>query len=175
ARPLSNLLTTEAGGTATFTVRLSSPPTADVIVPIASSDTTEGTTDVPSLTFPTDNWNAPQTVTITGVNDNLTDSNQRYTILIGAATSDDPNYNGKDGVDVFVRNRDDETVRFNRLYNPYANFHFFTTSAAEFEAVQAYGYNDETSDRSGFALSPNNTPGPEFQPLFRLYNLQKGY
>jgi len=29
--------------------------------------------------------------------------------------------------------------------------------------------------RSGFALAPNNTPGPEFQPLLRLYSIQNGY
>ena len=41
--PTSGLVTTEAGGTATFTVVLTSQPTADVTIGLTSSDTTEGT------------------------------------------------------------------------------------------------------------------------------------
>ena len=69
--------TTEAGGTATFTVRLSSQPTANVTIGVSSSDTTEGTVSPSSLTFTSSNWNANQTVTVTGVNDSLDDGNQR--------------------------------------------------------------------------------------------------
>ena len=35
--------TTEAGGTATFTVKLNSQPTANVTIVVSSSDTSEGT------------------------------------------------------------------------------------------------------------------------------------
>ena len=41
--PTSGLTTTEAGGTATFTVVLSQQPTANVTIGLSSSDTTEGT------------------------------------------------------------------------------------------------------------------------------------
>ena len=41
--PTSGLTTTEAGGTATFTVVLRRQPTADVTIGLSSSDTTEGT------------------------------------------------------------------------------------------------------------------------------------
>ena len=41
--PISGLTTTEAGGTATFTVVLTTQPTADVTIGLSSSDTTEGT------------------------------------------------------------------------------------------------------------------------------------
>ena len=40
--PTSGLTTTEAGGTATFTVVLNTQPTADVTIGLTSSDTTEG-------------------------------------------------------------------------------------------------------------------------------------
>ena len=36
-------MTTEAGGTATFTVVLNTQPTADVTIALSSSDTAEGT------------------------------------------------------------------------------------------------------------------------------------
>ena len=41
--PTSGLTTTEAGGTATFTVVLTSAPTGDVTINLSSSDPTEGT------------------------------------------------------------------------------------------------------------------------------------
>ncbi|HCV31492.1 MAG TPA: hypothetical protein DGO89_15690, partial [Microcoleaceae bacterium UBA9251] len=40
--PTTGLTTTEAGGTATFTVQLNTQPTADVTIPLTSSKTTEG-------------------------------------------------------------------------------------------------------------------------------------
>ena len=41
--PISGLLTTEAGGTATFTVVLTTQPTANVTIGLSTSDATEGT------------------------------------------------------------------------------------------------------------------------------------
>ncbi len=127
------LTTTESGTTATFDIRLSSKPTADVTISVTSSDTTEGTVSTSSLTFTPDNWSTAQTVTITGVDDSLFDTDQRYRINLGPATSTDANYNGKTIPPVEVRNRDDETLRFFRSFNPQANFHFFTTSVSEFQ------------------------------------------
>ena len=40
--PTSGLVTTEAGGTATFTIVLNTQPTADVTIGLSSSDTTRG-------------------------------------------------------------------------------------------------------------------------------------
>src|SRR5439155_1469290 len=64
--PTTGLVTTEAGGTATFTVVLTSQPVANVVVPVSSSDLTEGTASTASLTFTAGSWNVPQTVTVTG-------------------------------------------------------------------------------------------------------------
>ena len=71
--PTSGLVTTEAGGTATFTVELNTQPTANVTIGLSSSDTTEGTVSPASLTFTAANWNAAQTVTVTGVDDAIVD------------------------------------------------------------------------------------------------------
>ncbi len=65
--PTSGLVTTEAGGSATFTVVLTSQPTANVTIPLSSSDLTEGTVSPASVTFTSANWNVAQTVTVTGV------------------------------------------------------------------------------------------------------------
>lgn len=106
--PTNNLLTTESGGTANFNVVLHTQPTDDVTIPVSSSNTGEGTVSTSSLTFTTNNWNVPQTVTITGQNDALLDGPVGYTITLGAATSTDLNYNGINPDDVSVVNADNE-------------------------------------------------------------------
>ena len=84
--------TTEAGQTATFTVKLASQPTQSVKVGVSSSNTAEGTVDTSSLTFTTANWNTPQTITVTGVDDFSIDGNANYQIDL-ASSSTDNNYN----------------------------------------------------------------------------------
>lgn len=94
--------TGEDGTTATFTVKLNTQPTANVTIGVSSSDTGEGTVDKSSLTFTSTNWNANQTVTVTGINDDLVDGDQAYTIVLGAASSTDGNYDNLNPSDVSV-------------------------------------------------------------------------
>ena len=102
--PSTGLTTTQAGGTAQFSVVLAAQPTADVTIGLYSSDTSLGTISTSSLTFTPDDWNAAQTVTITGVNDGSLGANEPYTIVTEPAVSDDPNFNGVDSSDVQVTN-----------------------------------------------------------------------
>jgi hypothetical protein len=102
--------TTEAGGTATFTVVLQSEPTASVTVNYASNDTTEGTTARPSIVFTTLNWNSPQTITVTGVDDFVADGNQVYAIAFGATTSGDAGYAAIRPSNVSVTNVDNDSA-----------------------------------------------------------------
>lgn len=102
------LFTWERLGTTTFTVRLSALPTADVTVPVATSDATEGTVAPASLTFTALDWNVPQTVSVMGVDDALFDGDQDYSVAFGAMTSADPGYNGTDAADFALRNMDDD-------------------------------------------------------------------
>jgi hypothetical protein len=107
--PTSGLVTTEAGGTASFTAVLTSAPSANVTISLSTSDATEGTVSASSLTFTPANWNVPRTVTVTGVNDSLRDGNVGYTIVTGAASSADSAYNGMNPADVSVTNADDDS------------------------------------------------------------------
>jgi hypothetical protein len=108
-KPTNGLVTTESGGQATFTVVLLSQPTADVTIALASNDTTEGVASPTSLTFTSANWNAPQTVTVTGIDDLIADGNQPYTIVLSPASSSDPGYNGIDPADVSCTNLDNDS------------------------------------------------------------------
>ena len=108
--PTAGLVTTEAGGTAQFTVVLTSQPTADVTIGLTSSDLTEGTVSAASVTFTAANWNVAQTVTVTGVDDFLDDGDIAYTIVTAAAVSGDPGYSGLNGADVSLTNSDNDTA-----------------------------------------------------------------
>lgn len=100
--------TTESGGTATFTVKLRRRPSGDVIVHYASSDDSEGTTTTSDLTFVPDEWDTAQTVTVTGVDDDVADGTQSYLIEFATTTGDDPEYNAIKPNTVAVKNEDDD-------------------------------------------------------------------
>lgn len=107
--PASGLVTTEAGGTDTFQVLLNTEPTADVSISLASSDTSEGTVFPASLLLTPSNWNTPRTITVSGVNDDVRDGDQSYSIVVGQAVSTDGSYQGLNPDDVAVTNRDSES------------------------------------------------------------------
>jgi subtilase family serine protease/methionine-rich copper-binding protein CopC len=103
-----SLVTTEAGGSVAISLVLTSQPSADVTIAIVSSDTTEGAVSASSVTFTPDNWNVPQVVTITGVDDLIADGTVAYTVAIGPVTSDDPVYAAFDPDDLALVNTDDD-------------------------------------------------------------------
>jgi hypothetical protein len=74
------------GGTATFDVRLSAQPGADVTVSISSSDPNAATVDPAVLTFTPVDYDQPQTVTVTGVTDDDQD-NEVVTLTLSASGS----------------------------------------------------------------------------------------
>ena len=91
--PTSGLVTTQAGGRASFSVALSSQPLNTVTVSVSSSDPTQGTPSVSTLTFTSANWNQAQTVTVSGQNNGIAGPDQPYSINLSAA-SGDANYSG---------------------------------------------------------------------------------
>jgi hypothetical protein len=109
----SNLQTTEAGGTATFTVMLDTQPTADVTIPLATTKldgtpTTEGSVSPTQLVFTPANWNVAQTVTATGLDDTIKDGPQTFVVRLNAVTSTDTLYSGLNPPDVTMTNLDNE-------------------------------------------------------------------
>lgn len=62
-------LTVPEGGTASVDVSLATLPSDSVTVTVASVDTAAATAAPSSLTFTTGDWNAPQTVTVSGTDD----------------------------------------------------------------------------------------------------------
>ncbi len=84
---------TEAGSSDTFTIVLTAQPSSDVVILVTSGDTGEAIVNKASVTFNNDNWNVPQTITITGVNDNIVDGNQTSIVTLSIDdTKSDPPY-----------------------------------------------------------------------------------
>ena len=107
--PTSGLVTTEDGGTATFSVKLESEPISSVRIPLRSSDPDEGVADTQALEFTPGNWAMEQTVTVSGVNDDgEEDGPKRYVILLERAESRDRFYDGFNPEDVLVTNQDND-------------------------------------------------------------------
>jgi hypothetical protein len=111
--PVEGLVTTEGGGSGAFSVVLDSQPTADVTIDLASSDLSEGTVEPLALVFTAADWDLPQQVTVTGVDDAIVDGNIPYSVVTAPAVSDDPDYDGLDAADVSVTNVDDDAVGVN--------------------------------------------------------------
>lgn len=110
--PTTGLVTTESGGTATFTVRLNSQPTASVTIGLNSANPPEGTVDRNSLVFTPANWNVPQAVTVRGVPDQVVDGDVAYAIITGTAQSADAGYNGLNPADVAATNVNADVAGF---------------------------------------------------------------
>ena len=103
----------ESGTTDTFTVVLDAEPDSNVVILVSSGDTGEATVNVASLTFIPASWNTAQTVTVTGVDDNLIDGNQntRITLSIDDANSDD-NFDPLANQTVSATTTDDDVAGF---------------------------------------------------------------
>ncbi len=104
--------TGEDGTTATFSVSLTSQPSAPVTVALSSNNTAEGIV-AGNVTIPIANWNTGVPVTVTGIDDAIVDGNINYTIVTGNVTSADPNYNALGGgavANVSVTNIDNDTA-----------------------------------------------------------------
>ena len=90
---------------------LQSQPTANVTLPISSSDTTEATVEPSVLTFTSANWSVKQRITVSSVDDLIKDGDIAFTVITGPAVSTDLSYAGLDPQDIAATNKDNEAVR----------------------------------------------------------------
>ncbi len=107
-----NTITSEDGTTDTFDVVLDAEPASDVVINVTSDDTSEGTVSPAVLTFTSGNWDTPQTVTVTGVNDALIDGDQIFDVNISVNNgSSDNEFDGL-SESVSVNNTDNDSASF---------------------------------------------------------------
>src|SRR5258705_429434 len=108
--PVAGLVTSEAGGQASFTVVLNSQPTADVVIPVASNNAAEGVASAASLTGSASGWEGAQTSAVTGAVKKEQDGDIAYGIVLAAAASSDAIYAGMAAADVALVNTDNDAA-----------------------------------------------------------------
>ncbi len=82
--------------TDTYTVALDAEPTASVTIEVTSGEPGTARVSPATLTLTSTNWNSGQTVTVTGVDDKVSQSNDRSATTSHSATSADSAYDGID-------------------------------------------------------------------------------
>ncbi len=100
--------------TDTFTIVLDSPPTANVVLDITSDDSTETSVATSRVTFTPSNWNVPQVIAVSGVNDNIADGNVSSTITVSVnqARTRDNSFDPLPDQTVSVITTDDDAAGF---------------------------------------------------------------
>ncbi|MFN9719403.1 MAG: GEVED domain-containing protein [Planctomycetota bacterium] len=78
---------TEANGADTVTVRLINRPLSDVVFSVSVTDLTEATATPSSLRFTTSDWDIPQTISLSSVDDNFVDGNILSHLVISVRPS----------------------------------------------------------------------------------------
>lgn len=98
------------GSQRSFTVFLTSRPTADVAIHFASSRPEQGNISSSSpITFTPANWSGPRTVFLQDVHEQIDDGNQTYTIIT-TVSSNDPIYAAVDPLDLTATSLDNDTA-----------------------------------------------------------------
>ena len=103
-------LTVAEGGSDAYTVVLDSQPTAEVTVDISGHVGTDVTLSETTLTFRPDNWNTPQTVTVSAARDDDAAADDAITLSHAVSSADDPLYNGIAADSVTVTITEDDTA-----------------------------------------------------------------
>ena len=104
----------ETGRSDPFTVHIPSTniaPSSNVVIECVTGDATEGVVSPSALVFTPTNFNTPQAITITGVDDNEIDGTARFSVTL-KMTSTDPNFGGPPNPPIiwafYVNNYDDD-------------------------------------------------------------------
>ena len=85
----SNGKTSEAGGTTNFTVKLTSRPTAAVVIEFKVNDGTEGEViQGNTVKFTPNDWTASRVVVVRGTDDQVEDGSQPYRLIVSVASHD---------------------------------------------------------------------------------------
>ncbi|MBQ8038110.1 MAG: hypothetical protein IJ268_14065, partial [Proteobacteria bacterium] len=109
------LTTTEAGGSAVFTVVLKAKPEADVMFEVSSSNEAYGKIDGATdnklvVTFTPENWDTPQEIKVVGQDDdeNKNEADHIYQVVFSKTSSEDANYQNLDIAALDVLNLDND-------------------------------------------------------------------
>ncbi len=169
--PATGLTVNEGGSPGAISVSLNTAPAANVTISLSPSNSSVAALTVSTLTFTPQNFNVPQVVGVLGVDDNIVNGNQTFTVSLTSSSSD-PAFNNLSIAPVSGTSLEGDAIPMYRAFNPNAYVHFFTTSLAEFQNALAAGWQDESTGKGGFDVLRPGLPGSV--PLHRLYDPNNG-
>ncbi|WP_437868765.1 AbfB domain-containing protein [Sorangium sp. So ce363] len=105
------LSTSESGGRVTVSVALDGAPSRPIMVPVSSSDATEGSVSPATISFTVEDWSVPREITVTGVDDAESDGDQIFRVRFGPSVSADPACDGLVAESADITNTDDDGPR----------------------------------------------------------------
>ncbi|MBK6541820.1 MAG: hypothetical protein IPG10_11200 [Flavobacteriales bacterium] len=111
ATSTATVVVDETGTSGTLGLRLGTQPIADVVVDLTVNDATEASIDVPQMTFTATNWDQPQTLTVTGLDDAADDGDINLNVVatMNVITAD-PLYAAMSPENFAVLNLDDDAT-----------------------------------------------------------------
>ncbi|MFK8112871.1 MAG: dockerin type I domain-containing protein [Rubripirellula sp.] len=101
---------TERGTVDVVTVALSRQPSSGVTVLVQADDPTEATLDVTQVAFTVDNWNLPQLIVVTGVDDQLLDGSQASNLIFSVDAESSDNAFDNVTASISIETSDHETI-----------------------------------------------------------------
>ncbi|MEQ9410332.1 MAG: right-handed parallel beta-helix repeat-containing protein [Fuerstiella sp.] len=109
----TSLSVSESGTTDSFDLVLDAAPLTDVVLTVSSSDAGEAETDTDRLTFTSENWNVPRSVTVSAVDDDVVDGSRQAAIVVGVDSgSSDAAFDAVAGQSVSVSVQDNDVAGF---------------------------------------------------------------
>ena len=150
----------ESGTTDEFTVALTSAPASNVVLTVTSQDEGEVTASVSQLTFTPANWSEPQSVVLTGVNDDDVDGTQTTNVVVSVdVASSDSSYATVDDSTVVVSTEDDDQPMllfdFGTASSPLEDGYVRVSPADQYSSEVGYGWDGsvDSRDRGGSSSS----------------------
>jgi hypothetical protein len=164
------ILNVVEGQMTSYTVALNSQPTVNVTVNVASGNTAQGGTVSPaSLTFTPANWNLPQNVSVSGVDDLVADGNIAW-FITNSPSSGDPLYGSLAPVVVSALTLDNEPA----LTLPSGEVFYGAGAPAVGIDGRATLSDTNISSYNGVTLSVGSTSGGTADDRFEIRNTGSG-
>ncbi len=174
--PIKDLITSEDGQDAEFTIRLTSEPQSPVEFLLTSEKPEEGlliggdsaNTEAAEIEieFTPDNWSTQQLITVKGQNDDLEDGNQTYTIISQTVTSDDSDFGGLVPINpenIIVTNIDDDSPDF--IFTPISSL-----ETSDSGKIAQFSYSLTTQPDADVVVDVSVSDSSEGQLLKNLSN-----
>ncbi|MEG4858738.1 SBBP repeat-containing protein, partial [Microcoleus sp. K1-B6] len=154
----------ESGTTDTYTVVLTNQPTANVAIALNTDSQIQ---PIAGISFTPTNWFVPQTVTVSAVDDAVTETSPHSGPITHTAISTDASYNGA-GVSFTVNGTAGNTVNANITDNDTAGVSITPANTTATEAGATGTYTVKLNTQPIAPVTINLATGSEIQPITAL-------